>query len=571
MNGGETLSNQRFYRWKNFDNLDNDLKQQMNRMSDQQIDDAFAGEVAFGTAGMRGLMGPGPNRLNIYTIRKATAGFAKYILEIQKDHKKSGVAIAYDNRYMSKEFAYESAKVLASFDIKSYMYSSLRSTPQLSFTVRYLNCLGGVMITASHNPKEYNGYKVYDVTGCQIVPNEVKRIIKHIDDIEDELEIAINLTNKQKQLMSLIDNDVDAAYKNRVLDIQLRPELPKDMQFVFSAQHGAGFPTVFDVLNAAGYDVLIEKDQCMPDPAFSHTKTPNPEEEDAYIASIELAKENDADVVLSTDPDADRVGVVIKHEGEYQLLSGNQTGSILLEYLFSTLKEKGMMPKNPVMFNTIVTSDLGEKVASYYGVETEKTLTGFKYIGEKIEQYTQSDEKTFVFGYEESYGYLVEPFVRDKDAVQACLLIAEAVTYYCSKNKTLIDVLNDLYKRHQTYLEKQTSLTLTGVEGTQKIKEIMDYFRNYPLLAVANVKVKILEDYLLKKRTKGKIEEDIVGFDQSDVLKMILEDGSWIAIRPSGTEPKCKFYYCVVGENHQEVEEKFKDFDLTIQNEIKKA
>src|SRR5690554_4610211 len=543
----------------------------MNKMNEQEINDAFTGKVAFGTAGMRGLLGPGPNHLNIYTIRKATVGFAKYLREIHKDFDQKGVAIAYDNRYMSKEFAYEVAKVFAMFDIKSYMYSSLRSTPQLSFTVRNLNCLGGVMITASHNPKEYNGYKVYDHTGCQIVPDSVEKIIKFIDEIEDELEIEINLSNKQIQLMNVIDNEMDAAYKNRVLDIQLRPELPKDLQFVFSAQHGAGFPTVFDVLSAAEYDVLIEAKQSEPDPAFSYTLTPNPEEEDAYVAAIELAKQNDADVIISTDPDADRVGVVVKHDNQYRLLSGNQTGSILLEYLFSTLKEKGMMPKNPVMFNTIVTSDLGEKVADYYGVETEKTLTGFKYIGEKIEQYTQSKEKTFVFGYEESYGYLVEPFVRDKDAVQASLLIAEAATYYHTLNKTLIDVLHDLYNRHQTYLEKQTSLTLKGIEGTQKIKEIMQHFRYHPLLEVTDIKVKITEDYFLKKRIFSDHEQEIVGYDQSDVIKIILEDGSWIAIRPSGTEPKCKFYYCVVGKDFQDVEQKFNDFDLFFQSEIKKV
>ncbi len=567
----KTLSNQRFYRWKNFEKLDNDLKQELNQMNEKQIDDAFTGKVAFGTAGMRGLLGAGTNRLNIYTIRKATVGFAKYLKDIGQDHNKINVAIAYDNRYMSKEFAYESAKVLAMYDIGSFVYSSLRSTPQLSFTVRHLRCLGGIMITASHNPKEYNGYKVYDHTGCQIVPDQVQRIIDYIDEIEDELDIDIVLTNKQKNLIQLVDNDVDGDYKNRVLDIQLRPEVDKQLQFVFSAQHGAGFPTVFDVLNAAGYDVLLEEKQCVPDPAFTHTKTPNPEEEDAYIASIELAKANDADVILSTDPDADRVGVVVKHKGEYVLLSGNQTGSILLEYIFSTLQKKKMMPPNPVMFNTIVTSDLGEKVASAHNVQTEKTLTGFKYIGEKIEKYTKTKEKTFVFGYEESYGYLIEPFVRDKDAVQACLMIAEAASYYHSQQKTLVDVLEDLYKKHQTYLEKQTSLTLQGVKGSERISAIMKHFRDHPLQKVAQVHVMASEDYLMQKRLSNNQVNDIVGYDKSDVIKLFLEDGSWIAIRPSGTEPKCKFYYCVVGNDEKEVHQKFIDFDMFIQKEIEKV
>jgi phosphoglucomutase len=567
----KTLSNQRFYRWRDDKNLDTDLKKELNKMSEADIQDAFGANLEFGTAGMRGLLGVGPNRMNIYTIRKATVGFAKFILDVAKNSNKKGVAIAYDNRFMSKEFAYETAKVLAKYDIKSYVYPSLRSTPQLSFTVRHLHCLGGVMITASHNPKEYNGYKVYDQTGRQLIPDEVSHVVGYIQDIEDELDINVELSNAQKKLIQLVDKEVDAAYKNRVLDIQLRPEMGKDILTVFSAQHGAGFPTVFDVLNTAEYDVLLVSEQCNPDPAFSNTLTPNPEEKEAYVASIALAKENDADIAISTDPDADRVGVVVKHNEDYQLLSGNQTGSILLEYLFSTLIDKEMMPKNPVMFNTIVTSDLGEKVATYHGVETEKTLTGFKFIGEKIEQYDQSKEKNFVFGYEESYGYLVETFVRDKDAIQASLLIVEAAQYYKHKNMTFVDVLEMLYQRHGVYLEEQTSITLKGIEGNQKINEIMQRFRSEPMHSIANTKVEVLEDYLKKERIKDNTKTPLEGFDQANVLKMLLEDGSWIAIRPSGTEPKCKFYYCIKGNNSEEVVKKFKEFDAAIQQEIKKV
>jgi phosphoglucomutase len=567
----KTLSDQRFYHWNNFEDLDNDLKKELKSMSKEAIQDAFGAKVEFGTAGMRGLLGAGTNRLNIYTIRKATVGFAKYLLEIQHDFDKEGVAIGYDNRYMSKEFAYESAKVLASYNIKSYVYSGLRSTPQLSYTVRELNCLGGIMITASHNPKEYNGYKVYDWTGSQLIPSEINRVISYINEIDDELSISVALTKEQIQFIQLIDNDLDAAYKNRVLDIQLRPELVKDLLVVYSAQHGAGFPAVFDVLATAGYELLLEEKQCQPDPAFTYTLTPNPEEADAYLASILLAKESGADIVISTDPDADRVGVVVLHDDEYHLLSGNQTGSVLLEYIFSTLKEKDMMPDNPVMFNTIVTSDLGEKVASAYGVETEKTLTGFKFIGEKIQKYQESKAKSFVFGYEESFGYLIEPFVRDKDAIQACLMIVEAAQYYKLNNKTFIDVLNDLYEKHGTYLEKQTSLTLTGIEGSLQIKKIMNYLRNNPVREFAGIEVAYFEDYDKQIRVSSDKEEAIVGFDQSDVLKMILKDGSWIAIRPSGTEPKCKFYYCIKGDNQEEVNDKFNRFDLAMQQQINKA
>lgn len=567
----KTLSNQRFYRWENDKNLDADLRQQLDQMSEADIQDAFGANLEFGTAGMRGLLGVGPNRMNIYTVRKATVGFAKYILDMSDKVDGKGVAIAYDNRFMSKEFAYETAKVLAKYNIPSYVYSSLRSTPQLSFTVRYLQCLGGVMITASHNPKEYNGYKVYDHTGCQLVPLAVEQVIRYVNEIEDELEIDVELNNDQRKLIQLVDKEVDSAYKNRVIDIQLRPEMGKDVLTVYSAQHGAGFPAVFEVLNAAGYDILLEVEQSIPDPAFSHTITPNPEEKEAYVDSIILAEKNDADLVISTDPDADRVGVVVRHNGEYRLLSGNQTGSVLIEYLFSTLNEKQLMPNHPVMFNTIVTSDLGEKVASYHGVETEKTLTGFKFIGEKIEQYEQSKEKTFVFGYEESYGYLVESFVRDKDAIQASLLIVEAAQYYKHQGKTFVDVLEMLYQRHGMYLEDQTSITLKGIEGSEKIKEIMQRFRDEPLQSIANIKVDVFEDYWKKERTKNQIKEPIVGFDQADVLKMLLEDGSWIAIRPSGTEPKCKFYYCVKGTDGDDVANKFKQFDAEIQQLIKKV
>jgi phosphoglucomutase len=566
-----TLSNQRFYHWKNFKDLDKELRKELDQMSETDIAEAFTGQVEFGTAGMRGLLGVGPNRLNIYTIRKATLGFAKYLLDIKGDADVVRVAIAYDNRYMSKEFAYEAAQVLAMFDIDTYVYSSLRSTPQLSFTVRELKCLGGIMITASHNPKEYNGYKVYDATGCQIVPEGVEHIIRYINEIEDELNIEVKLTNRQKLRINLVDNDVDAAYKNRVLDIQLRPEVEKNLLYVFSPQHGAGFPVVADVLHGAHYDVLLVEAQCTPDPAFSNTKSPNPEEEEAYEMAIELAKVHDADVIISTDPDADRVGVVIKHAGDYQLLNGNQTGAVLLEYLFSTLKEKDMMPPNPVMFNTIVTSDLGEKVAFHYGVDVEKTLTGFKFIGEKIERYSITQEKTFVFGYEESYGYLVEAFVRDKDAVQASLLIAEAAAYYDSQNKTLLDVLHDLYQRHGTYLDTQTSLTLEGIEGTEQIAKIMEHFRQSPLAHVGDQRVIASEDYLLQERMINGNKEPLFGFDVANVIKLFLEDGSWVAIRPSGTEPKCKFYYCVVGNDMQAAQQKFNDFDQFIQNEIKKV
>ncbi len=561
------MTTERFDHWYSHPAIDPQTKAQMEKMSEKERYDAFYTRVEFGTAGMRGLLGPGSNRLNIYTIRRANVGFAKYLAELAKSTDKRGVAIAYDNRFMSKEFAIESARVLAMFDIESYVYSGLRPTPQLSFTVRQLNCIGGIVITASHNPKEYNGYKVYDPTGCQLIPEEIEKVISAVEEIEDELSIEVTLTADQEKLIHWLDEDMDIRYAKRVLEIQLRPELKKDIKIVFSPQHGTAYPITDIVLNEAGYDVILVEEQCTPDPSFPNTKTPNPEEPAAYEKAIEYAKKHDAIIAISTDPDADRVGVVVKHQGEYVLMTGNQTGSVLLEYVFSSMREKKTMPSRPVMFNTVVTSDLGEAVAIHHGVEVEKTLTGFKFIGEKIAKYEQTNEKQFVFGYEESYGYLIQPFVRDKDAVQACLIISEAAQYYHSMGKTLLDVLQELYRRHGTYLETQTSLTLAGAQGSARIAEIMSNLREEPLKEVAGYEVVVWEDYKQQIILSG---EDTfpLDFPVSDVLKMKLSDGSWIAVRPSGTEPKCKFYYCIKGHDESETKEKFTAFSQVIKSRI---
>lgn len=561
------MTTERFDHWYSHPAIDPQTKAQMEKMSEKERYDAFYTRVEFGTAGMRGLLGPGSNRLNIYTIRRANVGFAKYLAELAKSTDKRGVAIAYDNRFMSKEFAIESARVLAMFDIESYVYSGLRPTPQLSFTVRQLNCIGGIVITASHNPKEYNGYKVYDPTGCQLIPEEIEKVISAVEEIEDELAIEVTLTPDQEKLIHWLDEDMDIRYAKRVLEIQLRPELKKDIKIVFSPQHGTAYPITDIVLKEAGYDVILVEEQCTPDPSFPNTKTPNPEEPAAYEKAIEYAKKHDAIIAISTDPDADRVGVVVKHQGEYVLMTGNQTGSVLLEYVFSSMREKKTMPSRPVMFNTVVTSDLGEAVAIHHGVEVEKTLTGFKFIGEKIAKYEQTNEKQFVFGYEESYGYLIQPFVRDKDAVQACLIISEAAQYYHSMGKTLFDVLQELYRRHGTYLETQTSLTLAGAQGSARIAEIMSNLREEPLKEVAGYEVVVWEDYKQQIILSG---EDTfpLDFPVSDVLKMKLSDGSWIAVRPSGTEPKCKFYYCIKGHDESETKEKFTAFSQVIKSRI---
>lgn len=553
--------------WKNHPNLDPKLREEMNRLSETELKDAFYTNLEFGTAGMRGLLGVGCNRLNVHTIRKANVAFARYLSQYPNVHK-TGVAIAYDNRYMSKEFAQESANVLASFNIPSYVFTTLRPTPELSFAVRELGCEGGIVITASHNPKEYNGYKVYDRQGCQLIPELIDQVIAEINKIDDELSIEVNLSDNQRALIHWIDYEIDDVYIKRVLEIQNRPEMDKsNLNLVFTPQHGTALIPVTDVFNKAGYPYILVDEQCSFDPDFPNTKSPNPEEKVAYEKAIDLARKVNADGVLSTDPDADRVGIVVKHNNEYILLTGNQTGSILIEYLLKTKTQLNTLPKNPVIFNTVVTSDLGEKIANHYGVEVEKTLTGFKFIGEKIAKYEQTHEKNFVFGYEESYGYLVEPFVRDKDAIQACLLIAECMSYYKHEGLTLVDVLNNLYERFGYHHEDQVSLTLKGSEGSQKIKSILNHFRTSSIDEFAGIKVIGKEDYLLGEKTYKGVQSKL-DFPASDVIKFYLEDGTWLAIRPSGTEPKCKFYFCVLGKSSQEVKDKFVLINEALKNHL---
>ena len=541
---------EKFERWMNHPNLDTRLKAEMEKMNEKEIEDAFYTNIEFGTAGMRGILGAGTNRINIHTIRKATQGFADYILSNGSKAMKQGVAIGYDNRHMSYEFAMDAAHLLAKNGICSYVFESLRPTPVLSFAVRECGCFGGIMITASHNPKEYNGYKLYDEQGCQLVPDLAKQVIDKVNAIEDELRIESDCTPQQEGLVNMIGKEIDEKYYAEVMKIQLHPNLDKSkIKIVFSPEHGTANIPVQELYSRCGYRCIPVIEQCHPDPNFSNTRTPNPEEAEAYTMAINYAQNNNADLILVCDPDADRMGVGVLHKGEYVLLTGNQSGSVLIEYIFSQRQALNKMPASPVMFNTVVTSDLGEKIAAKYGVETEKTLTGFKFIGEKIQKYCETGEKQYVFGYEESYGSLISPFVRDKDAPQACLMLAEAACFYHAQGKTLIDVLHDCYYEHGTYEETQISITLEGKEGAIQIKEIMQSLRNAGIDEIGKVAVSVCEDYLLAKRTVAKVEEDLTGFAIADVLKYYLEDGSWIAVRPSGTEPKCKIYFCVRGKS----------------------
>lgn len=551
-----SLTQERYEKWVNHPNLDARYKDVLENMNEEEKNDAFYTLIEFGTAGMRGLLGPGTNRINIHTIRKATQGYANYIIAAGKEACEKGIAIGYDNRHMSRELAFDCADLLAKNNIRSYVFESLRPTPELSFAVRHLGCFGGIMITASHNPKEYNGYKLYDDKGCQLIPSLAAQVIDQVNAIEDELAIDANCTEEQKKLITVIGKDVDEEYYKNVLSIQLNPDVNKDIKIVFSPEHGTANIPVQEVYKRAGYTCIPVEEQCTPDPDFSNTPTPNPEQPGAYELALEYAKKNDADLILVCDPDADRMGVGVKHNGEYVVLTGNQSGSVEIEYICSQLTKQNKMPENPVMFNTVVTSDLGEKVAADYGVTTEKTLTGFKFIGEKVAKYEVTHEKNYVFGYEESYGSLIKPFVRDKDAPQACLMLAEACAYYKQEGKDLVDVLDSLYDRHGTYEESQVALTLSGEAGANRIKEILANLRKDSPSEIGGTKVVKIEDYKECVIKEGDKVTELTGFTKSDVLKYYLEDGSWIAVRPSGTEPKCKFYYCIKGASKEDAHNK---------------
>lgn len=548
---------QEYERWLQHPNVDPLDKEILKNMDEATKKDSFYQTLVFGTAGMRGVLGPGTNRMNVYMLRKANLGFIQYVLQAGEDAKQRGIAIGYDNRHMSYEFAMDSAKLFATYGIRTYVFDALRPTPQLSFAVRYYHCFGGIMITASHNPKEYNGYKLYDEQGCQLIPELAQKVVSYVEAVEDELAIQVQPTKEQLELITIIGKEVDEAYYKEVLAMQFYPEVDKTkLKIIFSPEHGTGNVPIQELFQRAGYHVIPVQEQCNPDPDFTYTASANPEEGEAYVLGIEYAKKENADLVLVCDPDADRMGVAVKHQEDYVLLTGNQCGAILMEYIFSQMMKKEQLKEKSIMLNTIVTSDLGEKVAQKYGVICEKTLTGFKFIGDKIETYEKRGDYQYVFGYEESYGYLLKSFVRDKDAPQACLMLAEAANYYKQQGKDLIDVLYELYETLGYYVDTTISVTFAGQEGAEKMNTLLQTLRDHPLQEIAGMRVVCIEDYHKRKRLEVGKEVEIVEIPKANVLKYYLDDGSWIAIRPSGTEPKCKFYYCVRGKSEEEAQEK---------------
>ncbi|MEC2151349.1 phospho-sugar mutase [Bacillus velezensis] len=554
-----------YERWNQAEQLDSELKKLLADAegNEQLLEDFFYKNLEFGTGGMRGEIGPGTNRMNIYTVRKASAGLAAYIAKQGEDAKKRGVAIAYDSRHKSPEFAMEAAKTLASQGIQTYVFDELRPTPELSFAVRKLNAYAGIVVTASHNPPEYNGYKVYGDDGAQLPPKEADIVIAEVNAIENELTIQVEdeQSLKEKGLIKIIGEEIDKPYTEELTSISVHPELSAevDVSVVFTPLHGTANKPVRRGLEALGYkNVTVVKEQELPDPDFSTVKSPNPEEHAAFEYAIKLGEEQNADILVATDPDADRLGIAVKNsEGKYTVLTGNQTGALLLHYLLSEKKKQGALPENGVVMKTIVTSELGRAVASSFGLDTVDTLTGFKFIGEKIKEYEKSGQYTFQFGYEESYGYLIGDFARDKDAIQAALLAVEVCAFYKKQGMSLYDALLSIFKEYGYYREGLKSLTLKGKQGAEQISAILTSFRNDPPKQMAGKQITQAEDYSTGKRTvfADHHEEDI-DLPKSNVLKYFLEDGSWFCLRPSGTEPKVKFYFAVKGTSLQDSEQR---------------
>lgn len=551
--------------WMNNPYFDDETKQELKAIQndEKEIEDRFYKELEFGTGGLRGVIGYGTNRINKYTVRKATFGLCNYILKKHgKDGQKRGVVIAYDSRHKSKEFCIEAAKTLAACGIKAYIYDSLRSTPQLSFSVRYLNCVAGIVITASHNPPEYNGYKVYWSDGGQVCPDIANEIIQEVNKIEDYSKIPT--TKLGDNLIQVLNKDIDKAFinevKKQIINQDVIDRVGDKIKIIYTPIHGTGNIPVREVLKQSGFkNVEVVKGQELPDSNFSTVEYPNPEEKAVFEIAINMAKESGTDIILGTDPDCDRVGVVVKNnEGEYVVLNGNQVGSLLVDYVISNNKENISNQVNPTIIKTIVTSELGAKIAKENGVDCIDTLTGFKFIGEKINQFEQNKDRTFVMGYEESYGYLVGTHARDKDGVVSALLISEMAAYYYDKGMTLYEGLQEVYKKYGYYKEDLKSITLKGIDGMKQIQNIMDYFRNSDIQTIADIKVVEVRDY----------KKGINDLPKSDVLKFILEDESWIAVRPSGTEPKIKFYFGCNGENKELVDDKL---DKIIEDILKKV
>ena len=566
-----------YQKWVDFADLPDYLRRDLESMDEKTKEDAFYTNLEFGTAGMRGLIGAGTNRINIYVVRQATEGLARLIESKGGNEKERGVAIAYDSRHFSPEFAFESAAVLAKHGIKSYVFESLRPTPELSFAVRHLNCFAGIMITASHNPAPFNGYKVYGEDGGQMPPHDADALTTYIRAIENPfaVEVADVEAEKASGLIEVIGEAVDTEYLKEVKDVNINPalieEFGKDMKIVYTPLHGTGEMLARRALAQAGFDsVQVVEAQATPDPDFSTVKSPNPESQAAFALAEELGRQVGADVLVATDPDADRVGVeVLQKDGSYLNLSGNQIGAIMAKYILEAHKNAGTLPENAALCKSIVSTDLVTKIAESYGATMFNVLTGFKFIAEKIQEFEEKHNHTYMMGFEESFGYLIKPFVRDKDAIQAVLVVAELAAYYRSRGLTLADGIEEIYKEYGYYAEKTISVTLSGVDGAEQIKAIMAKFRENGPKEFNATEVSITEDFKAQTSTAADGTVTTLTTPPSDVLKYTLADGSWIAVRPSGTEPKIKFYIAVVGESNEDSQAKIANIEAEINAFVK--
>ncbi|HHS3429337.1 TPA: phospho-sugar mutase [Streptococcus pyogenes] len=561
-----------FQKWLDFEQLPDYLRQELLSMDEKTKEDAFYTNLEFGTAGMRGYIGAGTNRINIYVVRQATEGLAKLIETKGEEAKKRGVAIAYDSRHFSPEFAFESAQVLAQHGIKSYVFEALRPTPELSFAVRHLNAYAGIMVTASHNPAPFNGYKVYGQDGGQLPPADADALTDFIRAIENPfaVELADLDESKSAGLIQVIGEDVDIKYLREVKDVNINQDLinnfGKDMKIVYTPLHGTGEMLTRRALAQAGFEsVVVVESQAKADPDFSTVKSPNPESQAAFALAEELGREVDADVLVATDPDADRLGVEIRQpDGSYKNLSGNQIGAIIAKYILEAHKTAGTLPENAALAKSIVSTELVTKIAESYGTTMFNVLTGFKFIAEKIQEFEEKQNHTYMFGFEESFGYLIKPFVRDKDAIQAVLLVAEIAAYYRSRGLTLADGIDEIYKEYGYFAEKTISVTLSGVDGAAEIKKIMNKFRENGPKQFNNTDIVLLEDFQKQTATKNDGTISNLTTPPSNVLKYTLADDSWIAVRPSGTEPKIKFYIATIGDTLDIAQEKIANIETEI-------
>ncbi|NMB28288.1 MAG: phospho-sugar mutase [Tissierellia bacterium] len=556
---------EKYNSWLNNEYFDEDIRKELESIRDdeKEIEDRFHKDLTFGTAGLRGKIGAGTNRMNRYTVSLATQGLADTIISRGKEAMDKGVAIAYDVRHLSKEFSEIAARVLAANGIKVYLFKDIRPTPLLSYTIRRLNTISGIVVTASHNPKDYNGYKVYWEEGSQILDDIAEEILNNINNIDDFSQIKLIDMEEglNKGLIHYIGKEIDDEYVERVKKLAINENIDKDIKIIYTPLNGTGNKLVRRVLKERGFtNVLVVPEQENPDPDFTTVGYPNPEDVKAFDYAKRYGKENNADILIATDPDCDRVACMVKdHKGEYVFLNGNQTGALLVNYILSSRHRKNTIPENGAIVKSIVTGDLSRAIADHYNITTIETLTGFKHICGKANEFDKTKEHTFIFGYEESIGYVYDTIVRDKDGVISSMLIAEMAAYYKKENRTLLEKLEELYKQYGYYFEKLISIVLEGIEGSQRIGRIMDSFRENPITKIEDIKLIKIIDYL----------KDETGNPKSNVLKYFFDDGSWYAVRPSGTEPKIKIYIYSKGGNRVSSENKIKNIEKATMDRIK--